>query len=304
MKVGSIPAFPDFIPIGIGLKDEIHKITSNFPIYSDYNFTSLLSWNVSGDMAASLLNDNLVLRFRDYVTGGRCLSFIGRENIRATANHLLDFSTKQGYEPFLKYVPQVVAAQLEAYDEFQVVEDRDNHDYLIDLSQLLIAEGRSYKHFRRSLRNFLSQYADQSKVTVLNLKDSSAQSTIMKLMIESSIYQNEHNEAEVQAVERLLSSQHHLNLLGMGIEIADEAAGFIIIELLPDAQCIGHFWRCKNTYKGIYKFFMHEVAKHLVALDCTRMNIEQDLGISGLRMAKEHLVPQDYLRKFVVQTVH
>lgn len=298
-----MPEFPDFIPIDLDVKHEIIRFTSMYPMYSDYNFVSLFSWNVDGDMSASFLNDNLILKFRDYISGKPCLSFLGEKHVVKTAQTLIEFAKKENMEPYLKYVPDSVVKYLKQSSLFDIEEDRDNHDYLISLPQLTTAQGRPYKHFRRSIKLFNKVYAPHTKVFRLDLNDRATQSQIKELLLQTKYRKPGHNEAEVLAVERLLDKSGHFNLMGFGIEIADNLVGFIIVELLLGSRCIGHFWHCDQKYEGIYRYFMYQVGSYLNELEYEFMNIEQDLGIDGLRLAKEHLVPKEYLKKFMVHAI-
>lgn len=72
-----IPKFPKFKHIELIDKEEIEKITQKFPPYSDFNFISMWSWDIKVEMIISKLNNNLVVRFTDYLTGYPFFSFLG-----------------------------------------------------------------------------------------------------------------------------------------------------------------------------------------------------------------------------------
>ena len=65
-------------------QEEIEKITSDFPPYSDFNFVSLWCWNLTNKTQLSLLNDNLVIRMEDYTTADIFYMFIGQSKIKNT----------------------------------------------------------------------------------------------------------------------------------------------------------------------------------------------------------------------------
>lgn len=64
-----ISEFPQFKKLELADKKDIEKFTSKFPPYSDFNFVSMWSWDIRGEMRVSQLNGNLVVRFTDYLTG-------------------------------------------------------------------------------------------------------------------------------------------------------------------------------------------------------------------------------------------
>src|ERR1043165_3627696 len=107
-----IPFFPEFKFLEWNDKDNVEKLTKEFPPYSDYNFVSMWSWNTRKKMQVSQLNGNLVLLFYDYVTETPFLSFIGRNDVDDTALKLIDYSIQHYSTGILKLIPKTVAHQL------------------------------------------------------------------------------------------------------------------------------------------------------------------------------------------------
>ena len=87
-----IPKFPNFKKLELTDKKEVEKITFKFPPYSDFNFTNMWSWNLKNEMGLSILNDNLVVKFIDYVNGQPFLSFLGDNLVNETVRELIIFS--------------------------------------------------------------------------------------------------------------------------------------------------------------------------------------------------------------------
>ena len=90
-----IPEFPQFKPIELSDKQEVEKITSQYPPYSDFNFVSMWSWDIKGEMRLSMLNGNLVVKFNDYITGEPFYSFLGKNKLNETAEILLNLSKEE-----------------------------------------------------------------------------------------------------------------------------------------------------------------------------------------------------------------
>ena len=81
--------FPKFKSIELSDKQEVEKITFRFPPYSDFNFSNLLAWDLKREMGFSILNNNLVVKFTDYVNGQPFLSFLGDNMVNETARELI-----------------------------------------------------------------------------------------------------------------------------------------------------------------------------------------------------------------------
>ena len=80
-----IPEFPEFKKLELSDKEDVEAFTKKFPPYSDFNFVSMWSWDIKGEMRLSILNGNLVVRFTDYITGDPFYSFLGNNKTNETA---------------------------------------------------------------------------------------------------------------------------------------------------------------------------------------------------------------------------
>ncbi len=101
-----LPEFPNFKKLELTDKEDVEKITSKFPPYSDFNFISMWSWDTKGEMRISQLNNNFVVRFTDYLTGEPFYSFLGDNKVNETAEALLELSKKEKVMPKLQLLPE------------------------------------------------------------------------------------------------------------------------------------------------------------------------------------------------------
>jgi hypothetical protein len=85
-----IARYPKFSKISLKHQAELASFTNAFEPYSDFNFTSLLSWDTDGSTQLSTLNDNLIICLPDYLTGEPCYSLIGANNIDETIEKLFE----------------------------------------------------------------------------------------------------------------------------------------------------------------------------------------------------------------------
>ncbi len=51
-----LPKFPNFKKIELSDRKDVENITSRFPPYSDFNFSSLWAWDLEGEMGLSILS--------------------------------------------------------------------------------------------------------------------------------------------------------------------------------------------------------------------------------------------------------
>lgn len=116
----------------------------------------LFCYDTTGDCQVSILNGNLVVRFRDYVTLEPFYSFLGCNRMAETVERLMALSREQGGLPSLRLVPEsCIGGALDDLDGGLVIaEDPDSADYIIDAPSLTaLSSGRW-----RNKRNVASKF--------------------------------------------------------------------------------------------------------------------------------------------------
>ncbi|MDA1169039.1 MAG: hypothetical protein O3A36_01745, partial [bacterium] len=147
LALKGIPQFPEFKPLELSDREEIIKHTSKFVPYSDFNFTSLWSWDTDKKLKVSNLNQNLVVQFSDYISDEQFLSFIGTNEVNETMSHLLALAEIKGLLSTVKLVPSVVVEKLDT-SRFIVEEDRNNFDYIYSVQGLTELKGSLFADIR------------------------------------------------------------------------------------------------------------------------------------------------------------
>ncbi len=307
-----LPNFPAFKKLELSDQQAIEQITKQFPPYSDFNFISMWSWDIDGDMAVSLLNDNLVVKFTDYITGKPFYSFLGNHKTTETALALITQSEAQGAGGVLKLIPE---SSLDLIDQskLEVKEDRDHFDYIFSITKLSEYIGSEYSKHRRLVKKF---EANNFEIVRLNLADYKNRSLLMGL-VRSWMQENEKKMApddltmedfdhEFKAYSKLMSSTPELleTLVCSGLFVDGVLAGFIINEKISPDYCIAHFGKADVRHGGIYYFLMQQNAKAFLDLGVNYLNHEQDLGLPQLRYSKSFYRPTHFLKKYTISLHH
>lgn len=296
-----IPTFPTFKKPKISDAKNIENYTQRFPPYSDFNFVSMFSYNTDNRLGVSLLNQNLVVRFSDYLSRDTIYSFIGTKNITVTVRTLIEHLRATKNTQQLKLVPEV-AISPRLHKRFLILEDKSNFDYIISLKRLSSLNGKKYSN-KRNLVNRLYKTNPTSKNVFLDLGDPRVQKHILgafEKWEKSKKKNREHTNHEYLAIKRLLRHSSHFNLLSKGIYINNKLMGFSIAQVLYDKYAIFHFVKGDITYKGIFEALYHEISKELVKKGCELLNIEQDFAFPGIRQAKMSWRPVKFLKKYTI----
>jgi len=298
-----IPQYPKFKKLALEDKEEIENFTKIYPPYSDYNFVSLWVYNIKDDIIVSKLNNNLIVRFRDYLTEELFYSFLGHHKISETADILLNHSKKTGLKPLLKLIPEVaIQPDKKIFQNFHVVEDQDNFDYIVSSHDLTQLKGNKYKSKRKLLKKFQREYPNH-EVRVLNLKDLNHQKHIFDtffLWEKDKRKKRKQTEHELKAIMKLLKHYHHFNLVPIGLYHGGQMVGFSISEIVHQGYAINHFMKFKYSYKGASEALDKALSEHLITKECYFLNIEQDMGIPGLKESKKLCRPVHFLKKYKI----
>lgn len=296
-----IPVFPKFIKLSFEHRPHIDKHILKHPPYSDFNFTSLISWG-SEDTYISELNDNLVIRFRDYITNEPFYTFIGINRVNETIKILLNESSRNGLHPKLKLVPEVaLKADPKILEHFEVEEDRDNFDYIYLLEEAKKFKGNKFRDKRNFINRFKRLYHSSHKL--LELAKPEIQKQVLNLFHHWQKIKGRNNKVvrnELAAIKKLLRLASDLKLICIGIYIDDRLVAFSINEILTDGYTMNLFEKADTTYQGIFPYLRNITAIYLLEQGGKFLSHEQDLGIEGLRKSKMSYNPQFFLKKYTI----
>lgn len=297
--------YPKFKKLSIEDRNIFSEITQSFPPYSDFNFTSLWSYNTKDDCEFSFLHNNLVIKYKDYLTDQPFFSFLGNKNVKATIEELIARAEKENVSSTLMLVPESnIIHEIESLRKFfSIEEDINNHDYILSVEKIAELKGNKYDAHRNLIKRFKNTYPNYW-ITNLDLSDTSIRTKIQNLYVALNNNKNLQETAgnELKAICKLFDIFTYFNIRTIGVYIDDKLVAFSIEEILPDnTYAISHFGKADTSYIGIYKFLENENAKDLLKRGCEYLNYEQDLGIPDLRTTKKLWRPTSYLKKYIIR---
>jgi hypothetical protein len=294
-----LPTFPTFFPVERTDPAAIDRLTRGFAPYSEYNATNIWCWSHKY-RAASVLNGNLVLQIQDDETGGRVLSFLGREAVGETAETLLAAADRLGCARDLRLVPEeVVRDGLPA--RLVAREDRDA-DYLLATGEWAALRGGGFARAREEVNRFRRRH--DAEFGPIDLGDAALRRAALALFELWAAQKGVSGQAatldERQAIERFFGLGPSAGVGAFGLRRGGALIGFLIYEIRPCACAVAHFWKADRTYRGIYPTLLHRVCAELAAGEVKTLNFGQDLGMPGLAAAKRSYRPRGFLRKYAI----
>ncbi|MBU0612294.1 DUF2156 domain-containing protein [Patescibacteria group bacterium] len=309
-----IPEFPKFKKLELSDKEDIEKFTCKFPPYSDFSFISMWSWDIKNEMQVSQLNNNLVVRFTDYLTGKPFYSFLGNNKINETAEALINLSKKEGLKPELKLVPEDSIRNLDK-KKFTTKEENDHFDYIYSTEGISSYGSPRNKKNRQLVRYFNKMH--KFEIHNLDLTDAKKQRLLLDLIelwtknkkdkvgLAEDYTELEDLRNESVAFKRFLSVPDYFlkSLICLSLFIDGDLSGFIIGEKISKDYCLAHFGKADIKYKGISQFLMQQNAKFFWDLGVIYHNDEQDLGLQKLRFSKNSYELAHFLKKYTIALI-
>lgn len=297
LSTSVLPSYPQFCELKLEHKTLIDDFNAQFPPYSDFNFTSLFCWSTDGSTEISLLQGNLVIRQPDYQTGEPVASILGSQQIDESLVTLCETM------PSLKLIPEHTVMAIKNPGQFDITEDRDNHDYVYDLVEITELAGKKFKKLRNKINAFTSSTAatlDINNVSELNDSEKKEFIDLFDEWAKTAKQSKEDSAIERVAIGRLLENSASLGLIFTTIRQANRLVAFSICEVLDNKYALCHFEKALAIHDGMFLFVAHEAGKTLLAQGSKHVNWEQDLGITGMREAKTKWQPQSFLKKYTI----
>jgi hypothetical protein len=191
--------------------------------------------------------------------------------------------------------PKKKLADLALLPGVKIIEDRDNADYVYRREDLATLAGRNFTKKRNHIKQCLAAYNCQYEIITAE--------TIPECLVMQDRWcaaRDCNNEpglcGEYRAIEETLQHYTEFGLTGCAIRIEGTIEAFTIGEALSPATAVCHFEKAMPQFQGLGQLINQWFARENLAA-FTYVNREQDLGIPGLRRAKETYFPDHLVEK-------
>lgn len=303
----------DWKEITIGDKTKIEeKICASGCHGADYSFANLFIWRKAYKPLIAYCDDRLLVgmpqwKVYAYPKGGG--------DVRGSIELLLDEAHSSGSKLVIRGLTDKTLKEfLPLYgDRFEISEDRDNADYIYSVDKLCDLPGRHLsskrnhiKHFERNGEWEFHKIAADSccMYTSCGRGGGSRMSSIDEARAFVDSFYREKNdpelEAEASAIEEMFRNYKELGFLGGMLYQNGEAVAFTAGTRLDNEVFDTHFEKAMPGAEGAYTMVNREFARlvHGEFPEIQYFNREEDMGLEGLRRAKESYHPDILLLKY------
>ena len=193
-----------------------------------------------------------------------------------------------------------------APDKFIVRQEEDAKDYLYEGEKLRSLSGKKLHKKKNHYNNFIKNYGERYEYRVLGCNPSDRDDVfnfLDKWREKKGEEVDKHLDPEVEGIHDILRNCRMLNIRMGAIYIDGCLEAFSIgsYNKLEDMAVI-HIEKANPDINGLYQVINKEFLMNEFP-DVKLVNREDDLGLEGLRHAKQSYYPVDYARKYYVEQI-
>ncbi len=256
---------------------------------SELTFTNIFCWSEIKHYLFGECREHLLIAYRE---NDCCLSLLPPVGPRPAS------IVKKRMEGFRDYcwtrLDEELATRLGP--EVRLIPDRKNSDYVYRLADLRALPGREFHAKRNLIKRFAVLQPETRPLTSALLNECIH---IQEQWLES----QRNNESARNESAALIKALHHfepLALHGIGVFTKGSLVGFAIGERLNSSTFVEHFEKALPEFTGAYQYLLQAFAQSIPD-SFTYLNREQDLGLDGLRRAKESWHPALMVDKYTLK---
>ena len=269
------------------------------PQASEYTFTNLFMWRRKYDTKWSVSHDCLIVMLE--LSPGKLMALqpVGPGNKPEALNFVCRLLESQALNPLIGRVTDDFVDRFVDGSRFDLLEDPDNSDYVYLAEKLIKLSGNKYhrkkNHLNRFIKNFDFQYRSFSPELIDSVL--SLQETWCEF---KDCYEDDNLFHEDKAVCDALTHYQTLGFTGGAILIDGHVQAFSFGEMLNPDTAVIHIEKANPEIDGLYTVINQRFCASAWT-NAKFINREQDLGLDGLRKAKQSYYPHHMVNKWIVQ---
>lgn len=222
------------------------------------------------------------------------------EKMQAAIKVLLEYFTEQNKAFYLVGMDAAMAEEFKKYPaEFIVEGNRDDFDYVYQSDDLIHLAGRKFHSKKNHLNSFRKNYPEAQYLPI-------TEEIITQCKLTINGWYKKHSQetpddpfigAERDAIIEVLNNFSELDLKGGAILLGKRVVAFTFGEQLNDDTAVIHVEKAdpevRGAYPAINQAFVEDAWSSMKFI-----NREEDMGIEGLRKAKESYRPIKMIEKY------
>lgn len=277
----------------------LHRHYLKYPPYSDFNVVSLWGYMVPGARYMEK-NGSILYEMTDYNNNKKYFSILGGKSTKTIIRKLAKRTTAESL--IFSNVPESTCKALEGWAAIEsITPDEDNHDYIFSVKTIAKLSSEQLAHKKKSLLKLKRLYPNLQIKRIYQHRpaDRRAIYQLFKRWVVQSGSTDWHRE--YRALQRALKLDG-FEIVCLGAYDGKKLVGFTINEIEKNGYYQGHYGKADYNYSGLGLYLENETAIYMAKHYNSRyINLQQDMGIEGIRYYKSSLGPLKQLKKFTVK---
>ncbi|MBP7401307.1 MAG: DUF2156 domain-containing protein [Clostridia bacterium] len=276
--------------------DTYHALSGS-PL-SDMCFNSRIAWDPGFGYRIGRVRDTLCMVSDGGVFTSPHLAVpLGRydaDGLAAILGDLRPDFESRGWEMRILYVdegrlPLFQALETRGY-HVETCCDRDFSDYLYDGTSMRTLSGKALHAKRNHMNRFLRDYPDYTYAAVTAEDGPECLSNVRMWCEEKGTDPLDLTASDYVPIQRIFEHFDRLDVHGGVIRVGGRVRAFALGSRLEDGTAVIHFEKADAAFNGLYVAINNAVLCGEFP-DAPRVNREEDMGIEGLRKAKQSYMP-------------
>ena len=263
----------------------------------EYTFGNLFIWSSAYSTEICRYKDFLICRWGKDDDINYSLP-LGEGDFTDAVSAIIEYAKSNGETPVIYGITEgYLGLMQEAFTgKFTYKYDEGNNDYIYSTEKMASLSGKKYHGKRNHITNFKKNNPDWSfeKISKDNIDECLA---LHSKWIENKDPDDEDYSWEFDAVKKAFEYFDELDMVGGLIRVNGEVIAYTLGEPQMNGHCfVSHFEKAPADMIGAYPIINQEFTKNCL-MQYEYVNREEDLGIEGLRKAKQSYHPEIWLEK-------
>ena len=270
---------------------------------SHFNFTNLYMWREPFNIQWTVEDDVLFL-ISEWNGRASALQPIGEpEKMQEAVTKILHWFDEREHDKKVYFMglEKSFAEVLKNYPhkKFEVNEDRNNFDYVYLAENLINLSGRKYHSKKNHLNAFQKEYpqAEYLPITTEIIPKCREELNSWYAIRRTELPDDPFLCYEQAAIHEIFDNFDDFNLKGGAILLDGKIIAFTFGEQLNADTAVVHVEKADPNIRGAYPAINQGFVAHEWSA-MTYINREEDMGLEGLRKAKESYKPIKMIEKF------
>ncbi len=278
---------------------------ANYYENAEYNFTNLYMWREMLNLRWATEDEILFVTTSNNSMLALWQPFCAQDKIQGAIKKILDWAQKNQGDKQIAFVvvEKNFVAELEKYPdaEFNISAERDSFDYVYLAEDLINLSGRKYHGKKNHLNQFHKDYptSEYLPITAEIIPQCREELNDWYEIHKRENPDDEFLYYEQAAIHEIFDNFDVFNLKGGALKLGDKIVAFTFGEQLNSDTAVIHVEKADPTIRGAYTAINHDFVANEWA-NMTYINREEDMGLEGLRQAKESYKPVKMIEKYFV----